>query len=277
MKRTLLFLALLLAFTLLRFPHRRFVEGLLAPPIGRLGLALSVAEVGYAFPFGYRLERVRISRPGGTLSLVSVSVQPSIRRGMVVSVKGCGGSIAGSLGSQRVALEFSDLDPAECIESGSIRLQGRFSGALQLDNPGTGREGGPIGSVATKGRLELRIPSGSISGTIQMGGRGTGFVLGEWKYRDASAKARISDGEILVPEADVFSQGIEWRLSKGRIFTVAPGAIRLAAEIRARATGGSARAKAVFALLPKTGAGPDGWRHYRIGGSLQAPTLIGLP
>lgn len=276
MKRILLFLLLLLLFTLWRFPHRRVVEAMLARPLTPLGFQLSIAEVGYAFPLGYRLDGVRLSHDQDGLAIQSLTLQPSLRHGLNLSASACSGSIDGSLGSRHLALSFSDLDPSDCIDSGTLRLQGRFSGELDLDSPGWTRGHAPAGAGALKGHLELQSPSGTVSGSLPARSGGTPFALGEWEFRDLSAKTQLSGDAIDVSAIQAFSQGIDWQLTRGRVSRSSPDTLRIAAELRARATGKPSRAKAMFALLPKAAVAADGWRHYRIGGSLHAPTLIGL-
>jgi len=277
MKQILLFLGLLLLFSLWSFPHHRFVETVLARPLTPLGLRVAVAKVGYAFPLGYRLGGVRLSKAEANLSVESITLQPSLRHGLDLSARACSGTIDGSLSRRRVVLRFSGLDPSDCIRDGGLSLKGRFSGELEFEKAENAtRPRVPPRELAEKGRLRFQSHSGSVSGTLPAAAGKTPFSLGEWPFRDLSADARLEAGTLRVSELRALSQGVDWRLSDGRIPLSSAGSARLRAELRARATDESPRAKAVFALLPKATLRSDGWRHYRVRGSLTSPTLIGL-
>ncbi len=290
MKRVALFLGLLLVFTLWHFPHRRLIEATLTPPAAEAGLALSIQNVRYAFPLSYKLDGVRLDGRNYDFALEHVRIAIG-RSGYGVEAEACGGEIHGSVHEDKLDLSFADINPAACLAQGGLVVAGKFSGTLVLRRPGRGAGNGEIGRIAESGRIELRGRGGTLSGTLGIstqtgtgdadlgddsGDTSIGASLGTWEFQDVVIDARLEGSEIVFTKGTAASQGVEWQLTKGRIFSAPTGQTKINAEVRARNADGGNRAKAVIGLLPRSAVGRDGWHRYKASGDIRAPTFVGL-
>jgi hypothetical protein len=100
--------------------------------------------------------------------------------------------------------------------------------------------------------------------------------IGSWEFARVELSAHIDGGDVGVDAATAEAEGLRWEVSTARL-SAGPGArIRVNAEMRARRLDDSPRAKAVLGLLPRATESPDGWRRYRISGTIDAPKIVGL-
>jgi hypothetical protein len=79
-----------------------------------------------------------------------------------------------------------------------------------------------------------------------------------------------------VNRARARAEGVEWQVSKARVGPRTAGSARVSVDVRARRIDESPRSKAVLGLLPRAAEDAEGWRRYRVSGTLSAPKLIGL-
>jgi hypothetical protein len=179
-------------------------------------------------------------------------------------------------------LIFTDADPARCLDLADLRVSGTFGGELQLDGLGDIVAKESSASYPNSGRLVIEGKSGTVSGSLPIAGMApgkkpqSGTPIGEWTFTRAELNATLADGDVLLERAHADAEGVAWELTKGRA-QLAPGRqVRINADLRVRRLDDSGRSKGILGMLPKSGEDPEGWRHYRLAGSLDAPRLIGL-
>jgi len=296
MKRILLFGALLLAFVVWTFPHRLLVERLLANRLAELGVQVGIADVTPAWPPGYRLTQLDLQRGPYSMHVDELWLDLFTSGGLRFDADACGGTVRGSLymepstsdpraakhAGKRIEVYFDQLDPSVCMHLGSVELGGTYAGELRLDGLGHGAQS-PFGRLSSEGHLAVEAHDGSIGGYLPgsaaVGDGDTdapGLPIGEWAFARASADARIAGADIVVDKADAQAEGVEWHLDKARLAASGSGTVRISGDFRARRLDDSGRSKAIVSLLPKAGEDDQGWRHYRIAGSLAAPRILGL-
>jgi len=69
---------------------------------------------------------------------------------------------------------------------------------------------------------------------------------------------------------------VHWEITAARLSPASGGRTRIALSFRARSADETPRAKAVLGMLPRATEAADGWRRYRVTGTLDAPKLVGL-
>jgi type II secretion system protein N len=289
MKRTLLFLVLLLLFIAWRFPHRSVVEAIVVPPLARAGIAASIDDVSYRPLLRYRLTGVELRRDETALSLADVTMGLGLGGSMSLDADACDGRIRGSLVSadnatgdrgRDLQLTFDRVDPSTCLEAPGLTLRGRFSGVLDLQGVGQAANGRLLGALAGSGELRLEGENGSIGGTLPATGGArsgaAGIPLGEWDVRKLDVEARLAKAGLTVTHAQIYAEGIEWTFGTAKLTASPSGEVRISAELRARTVEETPRSKAILGMLPRAGTGNDGVRRYRISGTLSAPKLVGL-
>jgi hypothetical protein len=183
---------------------------------------------------------------------------------------------------RRLELIFTDADPARCLELAGLRVSGTFGGELRLDGLGEGSAKESRAPHRNSGRLVIEGKSGTVSGNLPSAGTATGkkpqagTPIGEWQFTRAELNATLSNGDLLLERAHADAEGVAWELTKGRAQLVPGRQVRINADLRVRRLDDSGRSKGILGMLPKSGEDSEGWRHYRLAGSLDAPRLIGL-
>ncbi len=288
MKRTLAFVALLIAFVFWTFPHRMIVERALSNRLGGTGVAYSIDEISWAWPVGYRLDGVTLGTATYSTKLDSLWMGLGIfSRRLDFEAAGCGGQLEGSIDGdpqgRRLSVVFSDIDPSSCARLDALVVGGRIDGALTLAGLGGGQRTGVLGRTAASGTIEVNANGGTVSGHLpsrapaKADGTPTGLAIGSWEFNDAHLKAHVNDGNDLV--VDTFTaraEGVEWRVASGSLLGGQGGRVGVNASMEARRLDESGRSKAIIGLLPKAGENDQGWRRYRLSGTLDAPKIIGL-
>jgi type II secretion system protein N len=279
MRRLGVFLLLLLAFLVWTFPHRRVVERIVQRRLSGLPVTVTMGHVvPQLWPPGYRIGDVVFEAIGAkvTLDAVELGLWPGSR----LSAKACGGSADATTSGGGLQMHFEDVDPSACINA-SVKLSGSFAGDLNLDGLGTGGAGSVLGRAARAGTLSLEGTSGTLSGYLPVA-PGTpsadsmGKPIGTWEFQRAGLAARLDSGEVVVDEATAEAEGVRWELAQARLSQGPGSRTRVNAELRARRLDDSPRSKALLSLLPKATENAEGWRRYRISGTVDAPKVIGL-
>lgn len=284
MRRALAFLFLLALFAIWTFPHRRVVERVLSRHVGTLPVQVAMGDVTPSlWPLGYVISDVRLRGRGLTVTLDLVQIQ--IVFGSGFRARACGGTLDGTVSDTGrgapglLELRFDQIDPATCVEGTPIAVSGSFAGSLSL--PARSGATSPGTRTAANGSLALTGTSGTISGYLPGNsdaatGTEPGKPIGSWEFVHVGLRARLEPKELLVEEASADAENVRWEVSDGRISFAASGRTRISAALKARPLDDTPRAKAVLGVLPRAGEDADGWRRYRISGTLDAPKVIGL-
>jgi len=300
MRRALVFVGLLLAFLVLTFPHRLLVERLLKDRFTELAVDVAVGEVSPAWPPGYRINDLVVRRGPYALDVTRLRLDLFWGGGLRFDADACGGELHGNLDEaasggpsrrdggknrddgKRLDIVFSDVDPLECVELEGLEVGGRFGGELRLDGLGLGAPGAALGTLARAGTLEVEGRAGTISGTLSAlpapGGDGVTrtIPIGTWEFTRAALEASIVGTDVVFGGTDAEAEGVAWEVTRARLSPAGEDRVRVNGEFRVRRNDESTRSKAIVGLLPKATEGDDGWRRYRVSGTLDAPRLIGL-
>ncbi len=288
MKRALPFTLLFLAFLVWTFPHRLLVESLLKNRLHELDVTVTTGSAGLTWPPGYGVEEVSLARDPYRLEIESVHIDLYFGGGLAFDADACGGTVRGRLKAEprdrkviardgpgkRLEFLYNSIDPAACLQLGTIGLAGKFDGELRLVGLGAGR--GAVGAVAENGRMILEARDGLVSGSLPSRGAAGPVPIGEWQFQRLRAELKLVRGDLIVERANARAEGVEWEVTGGRIGPAVGDTARINIELRARPVDESARAKAMLGLLPKAGTDPQGWRRYRLTGTLSTPRFIGL-
>jgi type II secretion system protein N len=286
MKRLLVFVVLLMAFVVWTFPHRRVVDRMLARRLE--GIPVDVAMGGVRptlWPPGYTLSDVSVRSRGVTISLNSAQIDLLFSSG--VRAHACGGTLDGdftepSTGKPgNLRLRFNGVDLSSCVKGFPISVTGAFAGQLQLEGLGSGPGGSLLGRTAARGSLAIEGTSGTLSGYLPSAPNASGESdvakpIGSWEFARVALHAHLERGEILVDDASADAEGVHWDVSAARLAPGNTGRTRLSAELKARAVDDTPRAKAMIGILPRAGVDAEGWRSYRISGTLDSPKIVGL-
>ncbi len=298
MKRILAFSVLLVVFLVWTFPHRSVVERMLKSQLAEIAVDLRLGEVALAWPPGYRVHDLVATHDPYGLTIDSLHFDLLGRSTFHFEADACGGLVRGTLdrvaadaaekdsaktSGKRLEFIFTDADPARCLRLADLRVTGNFGGELRLDGVGKGDSGSTLGSVARSGSLVIEGRSGTISGnlpSIDNSPTGkkvrAGAPIGEWTFTRAALTARLANGDVIFENAQAQVEGLAWELTKGRV-QLAPGSqVRVNGDLRVRSVDDTPRSKGILGMLPKAGEDEDGWRHYRLAGSLDAPRIVGL-
>lgn len=288
MKRALPFTLLFLAFLVWTFPHGLLIESLLKNRLHELDVRVTTGSAGLTWPPGYKVEELRISRIPYGLDIESVHIDLYFGGGLAFDADACGGTVRGRLKAEprdrtviardgpgkRLEFLFNSVDPAACLELGTIDVAGKFDGELRLVGLGVGR--GAAGPIAENGRMILEARDGRVSGSFPHRDTSESVPIGEWQFQRLRAEVKLVRGDLIIERANARAEGVEWEVTGGRVGPATRETARVNVELRARPADESARAKAMLGLLPKAGADPQGWRRYRLTGTLAAPRFIGL-
>ena len=288
MRRILAFIALLVAFVVWTFPHRMIVERALSSRLANTGISVTIDQVSPTLPLGYKLTGVDVGNETVSTRLDEIRLGLGLfSRRLNFSALGCDGELSGRIdrgkNGRRLSLAFSDIDPSSCAKLDALVLGGTINGALELDGLGAGRRSGVLGRTAATGTVTLDASEGTVSGHLpsrapaSRDGTPSGIPIGSWAFDDAHLEARLDDGKDVVVEAlTAQAEGVEWRVTSARLVGGQSGRVGVNASMQARRLNESGRSKAIIGLLPKAGESDDGWRKYRISGTLDAPKMIGL-
>ena len=288
MKRLAVFAALLVVFVVWTFPHRQIVEQILARRLHGLDVHVDMGSIAPSlWPLGYRLGDVVVRGPGYSLGVDAVRL--GLRPGSDFRADVCGGSLQGNVGpsarndgTEQLALRFERIDPSACLKVGALELSGSFDGSAALDGLGTGAGSSVLGRSVRAGTLEIHGTQGVVSGTLPPSPGAIGDAaappkpIGSWEFSRAALKAHVDGSDVIVDGATAEAEGLHWELSSARLTPGIGARTRINVEMRARRLDDSPRAKAVLGLLPRATEDPDGWRRYRISGTLDAPKIVGL-
>lgn len=289
MRRAAIFAVLAVLFLVWTFPHRRVVERLVTKRLAPLEIAVEFDDVSPSWwPLGYYVEGVSVSRPPYSLRLSSLYVSIHWSGFMQFDAYGCGGTLRGSLrregrgdderpaGTRTLDVVFDEVDPSECLDLNGLTISGTFGGELVLADIGGGANKSPLGRAAVNGHLSLEGRNGRFFGTLPPASQDTvGRPIGDWTFESAALEARLRKGQVLVETASARAEKVEWLVTKARITPSSGPSPQITADLRTRPSKDSTRAKAIIGLMPKA-TERDGWRSYRISGTLGAPRIIGL-
>jgi len=288
MRRILAFIALLAAFVILTFPHRMIVERVLSKRLANTGVDISIDQISPRLPLGYKLVGVDIGTPRVSTKLDEIRLGLGLfSRRLNFAAAGCGGELNGSLDrnkkGRRLSVQFSHIDPSSCAKLDSLVVGGTIDGELQLEGLGTGHRGGVLGRTASTGTLAMNAKQGTVSGHLPSrapdarDGTPSGLPIGSWEFDNAHLEAHLDEGkDVVVDSLEAQAEGVDWRVASARLTGGQSGRIGISVNMQARPMNDSGRSKAIIGLLPKAGENSDGWRRYRISGTLDAPKIIGL-
>jgi len=286
MRRALAFFLLLLVFVAWSFPHRRVVERLLNRRLEGVPVDVSMGDVRpVLWPPGYSVSDVRVRSQGVTVSLDSVRFD--LWFGSGVRARACGGTLDGAISEPsrgkpgNLNVRFDHLDLSSCVQGAPISVSGAFGGQLELEGLGSGHGSSLLGRTADRGSLAVEGTNGTLAGYLPpaptaAGGTDDAQPIGSWEFARVALHARLERGDILVQDASADAEGVHWEVSGGRLASGSAGRTRLAAELKAKAIDDTPRAKAMLGILPRAGQDDEGWRRYRISGTLDSPKLVGL-
>ncbi|MEE8312282.1 MAG: type II secretion system protein GspN [Candidatus Binatia bacterium] len=289
MRKVLPFVALFIAFLVWTFPHGLLVERILKSRLSELDIAVSTGDVTLTWPPGYRIENVSLHRDAYGVDIDSLHMDVFLGGGVSFDADACGGTLRGKLEAEprdakararegdgkRLEFIFDEVRPGNCLRLGAITVDGTFGGELRL--VGLGKGTGAMGPLAASGALLLEARDGMISGHLPPAADGSeGAPIGEWRFERINAEGRIDHGDLIVERGHVRAEGVEWQVTRARLGPRTAGSARISGDFRARRIDESPRSKAVMGLLPKAAEDKEGWRRYRVAGTLAAPKLIGL-
>ena len=230
------------------------------------------------WPPGYRIGDVVFEAIGAKVTLDAVEL--GLWPGSKLSARACGGSADATTREGGLQLRFEDVDPAACVNA-PVKLSGSFAGGLDLVGLGTGPAGSVLGRAAREGSLSLEGTAGTLSGHLPSAPgtpapESTGRPIGTWEFERAGLAAHLESGDVVVDQASAEAEGVKWEMAEFRL-SQGPGArTRVNAELRARRLDDSPRSKALLSLLPRASENAEGWRRYRISGTVDEPKVIGL-
>src|SRR6185503_17616942 len=137
-----------------------------------------------------------------------------------------------------------------------------------------------LGRAARAGTLEIEGVKGVLAGALPQAAGAQPAPppqpIGSWEFARASLRAHVEGGEVVIDDASAEAEGLHWELAGGRLTPGTAARTRINVDLRARKVDDSPRAKAVLGLLPRAGEDANGWRRYRISGTLDAPRIVGL-
>jgi hypothetical protein len=167
------------------------------------------------------------------------------------------------------------------LKVGALELSGSFQGNAAFEGLGAGAAGGVLGRTARTGTLEVEGVQGIVAGMLpQAPGSADRAIppkpIGSWEFARAALRAHIEGPEVVVDGASAEAEGLHWEVSGARLAPGSGSRTRINVDIRARRLDDSPRAKAVIGLLPRASEDAQGWRRYRISGTLDAPKIVGL-
>jgi type II secretion system protein N len=290
MKRCAVFLLLLIGFLVLTFPHELVVRRIAArsmPP----DVTLAFASVRPSMrPIGYRLTDVVIANDTMRIEIDSLGIGFGLFGGVHFDLIACGGRLVGSLvrsedgdgkATRDLDVRFDRLNPSTCVDLDGPDLSGTFAGEVTLGGVGRGNGSGAIGTFARSGKFSVTASAGSVSGyfpasrrTKPSGKRAERQPIGQWEFASLAVEGSIEKDRILVSRGRAEAEGVSWESVDASILTGAASP-RVQIELRARRVDDSARSKAIMGLLPKA-AERDGWRRYRVSGTLSNVQVSGI-
>ena len=237
------------------------------------------------WPPGYTVSDVRLRSRDVSVSLDSVRLD--LWFGSGAHARACGGTIDGTFSKAaagkpgNLQVRFDALNPSSCVQGSPISITGAFGGQIQFEELGDGGGGSLLGRTAGRGSLAVEGTSGTLSGYLPTAPSATGESqgakpIGSWEFARIALHARLEHGEILVEDASADAEGVHWELSGGRLASGIAGRTRISAELKARTVDDTPRAKAMLGILPRAGEDAEGWRRYRISGTLDSPKIVGL-
>jgi type II secretion system protein N len=288
MKRIGAFALLLAAFVVWNFPHRMIVERAISKRLAGTDVRISIDNVSWAWPVGYWLEGVDIGTDTYSTNLDAIRVGLSIfSQELDFEATGCGGTLEGSITrddeGRHLWVEFTGIDPSSCAKLDALIVGGSIDGRLDLRDLGAGRRTGVLGRTAARGTLQAHARDGTVSGHLPsrspatQDGTPSGLPIGSWEFNDARLEAHVDENKDVVVDAfTARAEGVEWRVTSGSLFGGQAGRVGISVSMQARRLDDTSRSKAIIGLLPKAGENDEGWRRYRISGSLDSPKMIGL-
>lgn len=139
------------------------------------------------------------------------------------------------------------------------------------DGPGASVLAAP---ASARARIDVTSDGGMFRGILSNAGRdGEDVPLGEWEFTELALHATLADGRLDVEEGRALTSGVEWQLV-GATLPSADSRGGLRVDFRARQVDDGPRSRALIGLMPKTNADGNGWRNYRVTGSLASPRVI---
>jgi type II secretion system protein N len=269
MLRALLFLVAFVVGVTLSAPLERWLLPFVQGPLRDSGIELHLESLRFALPAGLRARGLHVSTPAAGADVESLYV--GITRAFVAEA--CGGTLDGQVRGDSIVLRLRGVDLSRCLRNQAARLEGTLDGSISVEgmswrSPGITRN--------LRAEIELRSPGGVFSGTVPAGGAtGSATPLGEWEFSDLVLEASLLGGELSVREGTARTGGVEWELL-GATFRETAGRTDVRLDFRARQREDTPRSRALLGLLPQAGENPQGWRRYRVVGSLGATRVIGL-
>ncbi|MFP6625938.1 MAG: hypothetical protein VCA74_02605 [Deltaproteobacteria bacterium] len=283
MKRLFLFTFLFLVLLVWTFPYHLVVEGLARHMLSRHGVELEVESLDTFWPPLMRMTvpapefvatGIRLSKGPYALNLSTLHLKLGLRGGAQFESDACGGQWrARYYRGRRFELNFTGADPADCLELDGLRIGGHFGGTAYLR--GLGRGDATFVPMLRSAVISVDGHGGSLSGHLP-GSSDDSMALGQWEFAHATVEVSLADGRISLDGSHALAQGIQWQVTRASLGPGPAGQTSLQADFRARRDDDSSRSRAVIAMLPKATEADDGWRRYRVHGTVEAPNLIGL-
>jgi hypothetical protein len=267
--RALLFFAVFAIAVLMMAPLERWVLEAVRPPLDAVGAELRIGSLRFALPAGIRANAVAVDSDAAGLDIDSIYV--GITRSVDADV--CGGHVSGRVGRQSLSFDLEDVDPSRCVRVGKLSLQSALTGRLSIDGIDLLE---PRADAPVKARVDVESSEGMFGGILEHAGQGgADLPLGEWEFSDLVLHATLDRGEVDVEEGHAMTSGVRWELLAAKL----PDRNErngLRVDFRARQVEDTPRSRALLGLLPRGTADSNGWRNFRVTGSLSSPRVVAV-
>jgi hypothetical protein len=265
--RALLFLAVFAVAVLLMAPLESWVLEAVRPPLDAVGAELRIGSLRFALPAGIRASGVGIDSEAAGLAIDSLYV--GITR--AVDADACGGHITGRVGRESLVFDLDGVDPSQCLRVGKLSFESSLSGRLEVEGVDLLS---PRADAPVKARIDVTSSEGMFGGILEHAGRdGSDLPLGEWEFTDLVLHATLDRGEVDIEEGRALTSGVLWELLEARLPAQGDRS-GLRVDFRARQVEDTPRSRALIGLLPRGTADADGWRNFRVTGSLASPRVV---
>jgi len=267
--RFLLFVAAFVIAAALTAPLDRWFLDYAREPLAAAGVDLRLGGLNFALPFGVRATGIGVDRRDNGIDIDSLYV--GITRAFEADA--CGGQIHGQAFGDSISLELSGVDPSRCLRVGKLALECSLDGKLRVDGIDVKTLAAP---ASARARIDLASDGGMFRGILSNAGRnGEDVPLGEWEFTELALHATLADGHLDVEEGRALTSGVEWQLVGATLPTGdSRGGLRV--DFRARQVDDGPRSRALIGLMPKASPDGNGWRNYRVTGSVASPRVVAV-
>lgn len=267
--RFLLFVVAFVVGIALTAPLERWLLPMLRGPMAAAGAELHVDSLHFALPAGLRATGVGIETAAGGVDIDSLYV--GITRSFQADA--CDGHASGTFGGDSFAMDWSGVNPSRCLRIGKLELESPLDGSLSASGINFAD---PRLDAGVNARIDVTASAGVFRGLLPHACRdGSDLPLGEWEFNDLVLHASFAGGHLEVREGHAVTSGVEWQLLAAQLPTGDPkGAVRI--DFRARQVDDGPRSRALMGLMPRAAQDGNGWRSYRVTGSMASPRVIGI-